>query len=147
MGVNGGGAGGLTTLRVPIRTLGGTVFEETMSEMKLAVMPMMAMREMPWRARTTVKVAPRAPYCGAGIMVGFAKERFAKFVFIRSAFGKLWFAVRLRKSEDCSVSEFRDVRIVVWKVARWDIESIDGREGVLSKQSDRDMYRYDMRFM
>lgn len=94
-----------------------------------------------------VKVAPRAPYCGAGIMVGFNKERFAKFVFIRSAFGKLRFAVRLKKSEDCSLSEFRVVKIVVWKVARWDIESIDGRERMLSKQSDRDIYRYGMRLV
>lgn len=59
---------GLTTLRVPIRTWGGAWFEETISAMKLAVMPMIAMREMACIPRTTVKVAPRAPNAGPGIL-------------------------------------------------------------------------------
>lgn len=36
--------------------------------MKFEVMPMMAMRQTDWRARTTVNVAPRAPNCGPGIL-------------------------------------------------------------------------------
>lgn len=56
------------TLRVPIRTCGGAWFADTISAMKLAVMPMMAMREMTCMPRTTVKVAPRAPNCGPGIL-------------------------------------------------------------------------------
>lgn len=51
----------LTTLRVPTRTLGGELSAETISWMKLAVMPMMEMRQMACMPRTTVKVAPRAP--------------------------------------------------------------------------------------
>ena len=67
--VAGGGRGkGHTTLRVPTRTGGGVRWELTISEMKLAVMPMMPIREMTWRPRTTVKVVPRAPYFGAGIL-------------------------------------------------------------------------------
>lgn len=66
--------GRLTTLRVPTRTFGGAVAAATISATKLAVMPMMEMRQMTCIARTTVKVAPRAPYLGAGMLsseVGF----------------------------------------------------------------------------
>jgi hypothetical protein len=51
----------LTTLRVPTRTLGGELLAPTISAMKLAVIPMMAMSDMACIPRTTVKVAPRAP--------------------------------------------------------------------------------------
>jgi hypothetical protein len=56
-----GGREGLTTLRVPISTCGGAWSAVTISEMKFEVIPMIAMREMDCRVRTTVKVAPRAP--------------------------------------------------------------------------------------
>lgn len=52
---------GLTTLRVPIRTLGGMLSAETISEMKFAVMPIMEMRHTACIPRTTVNVIPRAP--------------------------------------------------------------------------------------
>lgn len=39
---------------VPIRTLGGLVLEDTIWAIKFAVMPMMEMREIPWRPRATV---------------------------------------------------------------------------------------------
>lgn len=58
----------LTTLRVPIRTEGGFWSSLTIWSMKFEVMPMMAMRETNCMARTTVKVAPRAPNCGPGMM-------------------------------------------------------------------------------
>ena len=51
----------LTTLRVPISTLGGFWSATTISETKLEEMPIMVMREMACMARTTVKVAPKAP--------------------------------------------------------------------------------------
>ena len=54
-------ARGHTTLRVPIRTWGGAWLAETISAMKFEVIPIMVMRQMACRARTTVKVAPRAP--------------------------------------------------------------------------------------
>jgi len=46
-------------------TWGGTWSADTISAMKLAVMPMMVMREMACMPLTTVKVAPRAPKLGA----------------------------------------------------------------------------------
>ena len=52
---------GRTTLRVPISTFGGAWSAVTISEMKFEVMPMMVIREMACMARTTMKVAPRAP--------------------------------------------------------------------------------------
>jgi hypothetical protein len=42
-------------------TFGGDWSDVTISEMKLAVMPMMLMRAMASIALTTMKVAPRAP--------------------------------------------------------------------------------------
>jgi hypothetical protein len=39
--------------------------------MKFAVIPIMEMRQMACMARTTVKDAPRAPNCGAGILTGW----------------------------------------------------------------------------
>jgi len=56
------------TLRVPTRTGGGVWLTDTISETKLAVMPMMEMRETACIPLTTVKVAPRAPNCGPGIL-------------------------------------------------------------------------------
>jgi hypothetical protein len=41
----------LTTVIVPMKTLGGVAFLETISAMKLAVRPMMAMREQAWTIR------------------------------------------------------------------------------------------------
>jgi hypothetical protein len=64
----------LTTLRVPTSTLGGVFPALTMSEMKLAVMPMMEMRETACMPLTTVKVAPRAP-CVGGAMMNDLKDR------------------------------------------------------------------------
>lgn len=52
----------LTTVIVPMKTLGGVAFLETISAMKLAVRPMMAMREQAWTIRAIWKVAPSAPY-------------------------------------------------------------------------------------
>jgi hypothetical protein len=57
----------LTTLRVPTSTFGGAFSAATISEMKLAVMPMMEMRDTACMPLTTVKVAPRAPKVGAGM--------------------------------------------------------------------------------
>jgi hypothetical protein len=57
-----------TTLSVPTRTGGGVWLTDTISETKLAVMPMMEMSEMACIPRTTVKVAPRAPKFGPGIL-------------------------------------------------------------------------------
>jgi hypothetical protein len=51
----------LTTLSVPIRTLGGVLSAETISEMKFAVMPIIEMRQTACMPRTTVNVIPRAP--------------------------------------------------------------------------------------
>ena len=51
----------LTTLRVPIRTLGGVLSAETISEMKFAVMPIMEIRQTACMPRTTVNVIPSAP--------------------------------------------------------------------------------------
>lgn len=70
-----------TTLRVPTRTGGGVWLTDTISATKLAVMPMMEMRETACIPLTTVKVAPRAPNCGPGILneflviFGFGLER------------------------------------------------------------------------
>jgi len=58
------------TLRVPIRTRGGDWFADTISAMKFAVIPIMAMRETASIPRTTVKVAPRAPNAGPCIFAG-----------------------------------------------------------------------------
>jgi hypothetical protein len=58
----------LTTLRVPMRTLKGDWSAATISAMKLALSPMMVIREMACIARTTVKVAPRAPMFAFAIM-------------------------------------------------------------------------------
>lgn len=54
-------------------TLGGDCLDETISEMKFAVMPMIAIREIASMARTTVKVAPRAPKL-EGIVEGGREE-------------------------------------------------------------------------
>ncbi len=51
----------LTTLSVPTRTFGGEVLLDTISEMKFAVIPIIAMRDTAWSMRTILKVAPRAP--------------------------------------------------------------------------------------
>lgn len=51
----------LTTLIVPIRMFGGVASLLTIDEMKLAVMPMIAMSEHIWKMRASWKVAPRAP--------------------------------------------------------------------------------------
>lgn len=64
---------GLTTLRVPTMTEGGAWFTDTISEMKLAVMPMMAMRDTACMPRTTVKVMPRAPKFGPCILAEEAR--------------------------------------------------------------------------
>jgi hypothetical protein len=40
-----------TTLIVPITMFGGVAFVETMTEMKFAVMPIMAIREQAWKRR------------------------------------------------------------------------------------------------
>lgn len=51
-----------TTVIVPMKTLGGVAFLETISAMKLAVRPMMAMREQACTIRAIWKVAPSTPY-------------------------------------------------------------------------------------
>lgn len=74
-------------------------------------------------------------------MAGFRKERVEILVLIRRAFGKLLIlAVRLRRSEEYTVSgpfirDRRRIETVVWRKLA-DIESIDQRESVLSKQSE-----------
>lgn len=52
-----------------MRTLGGVVLLATISAMKFAVIPMIAMSEAVCMPRTTVKVAPRAPKFGPGIVI------------------------------------------------------------------------------
>ena len=66
----------------------------TISAMKFALIPMMAMREMASMARTTVKVAPRAPkfapcILAAGVEVEgvFGTENFE--TFLSSAFAAI----------------------------------------------------------
>lgn len=46
---------------VPIRRFGGVALAEMIEEMNLAVIPIMAIREMLWKRRAIWKVAPRAP--------------------------------------------------------------------------------------
>lgn len=55
------GDGRLTTLIVPIRRFGGVALAAMIEEMNLAVIPIMAIREMLWKRRAIWKVAPRAP--------------------------------------------------------------------------------------
>lgn len=55
---------GLTTVSAPINSEGGLRSTAAISLMKLATMPMMAMRETSWHARMTVNVMPRAPSFG-----------------------------------------------------------------------------------
>lgn len=43
----------LTTLMTPMRMLGGVLSSLTMDEMKLAVMPMIAMSEHVWKMRAS----------------------------------------------------------------------------------------------
>ena len=50
-----------TTLSVPTSTVGGSTFAEIISEIKLLVMPIMAIRDAPCMSRAILKVAPRAP--------------------------------------------------------------------------------------
>ena len=83
---------GRTTLSVPTRTLGGVVFAETISEMKLAVMPMAAIKEQAWRIRDTLKLAPRAPS-------GPAMMRWMSFAGFRGKSGRNWRAVVDIRSE------------------------------------------------
>lgn len=49
-------------LNVPMTTDGGVALAATICEMKLDVMPMMAIMLAACRARVTLKVAPRAPF-------------------------------------------------------------------------------------
>lgn len=58
----------LTTLSVPTRTEGGFWFDETISEIKFAVMPMIDMSDTTCKPRMTVKLAPRAPNPGPCIL-------------------------------------------------------------------------------
>lgn len=55
---------GRTMVIVPMKMAGGVASLSTISAMKLAVRPMMAMRQHAWMMRATWKVAPRAPYLG-----------------------------------------------------------------------------------
>jgi hypothetical protein len=64
---------------VPTRTFGGVLLAVTISEMKLAVMPMMAISDTACMPRTTVKVAPRAPWFGIG-MVNIGLKMMVKVV-------------------------------------------------------------------
>lgn len=57
----------LTTLSVPISTSGGETSLDTICEIKLAVMPITAIRHTACRTRTALKVAPRAPWLGRSI--------------------------------------------------------------------------------
>ena len=47
-----------------MRSDGGVAPALTISEMKLAVIPMTAIMETIWRARVALKVAPRTPWSG-----------------------------------------------------------------------------------
>lgn len=55
------GKQGLTTLSVPMRRFGGVALAVMMVEMNLDVIPIMAIREIPWKRRASWKVAPKAP--------------------------------------------------------------------------------------
>ena len=63
-------------------TFGGDCFDDTISEMKLAVIPMMLIREMASIALTAVKVAPRAPK-----LEGIVEGRRGWFAFTRDCPG------------------------------------------------------------
>lgn len=49
------------TLKVPTSSLDGVSLVVTVSETKLAAIPIQARRHMTWSPRTILKVAPRAP--------------------------------------------------------------------------------------
>lgn len=69
------GEGIRTTLRVPTSSLGGETLVSTISEMKLEVMPMIAMRQAACMPLITVKVAPSAPKFGPCMMdCGFVER-------------------------------------------------------------------------
>ena len=57
----GGAVTMLTTLRVPTRTSDGISLAEIISEIKLAVIPMMPIMQTAWKSLAHLKVAPRAP--------------------------------------------------------------------------------------
>ena len=59
-----------TTLRVPTSTVGGSTLAEIISEMKLLVMPMMAIMDAACMRRVILKVAPRAPEAAMTTEVG-----------------------------------------------------------------------------
>lgn len=44
-----------------MRIFGGVALFETMEEMNLAVMPIIAISEQNWKSRASFNVAPRAP--------------------------------------------------------------------------------------
>ena len=64
----------LTTVIVPINTSGGVRLFDTISEIKLAVMPMIAMSEHAWKTRASWRAAPRAPYWGVCISKDYTVE-------------------------------------------------------------------------
>lgn len=47
---------------VPMKMAGGVASLETISAMKFAVSPIMAMSEQSWMMRAQTKVAPRSPW-------------------------------------------------------------------------------------
>ena len=72
---------GLTTLIIPIKTLGGVAFAEMISEMKCAVSPVMVIRLIPWKRRERWKVAPRAPWvCIFFLMLGWVELGFVLYL-------------------------------------------------------------------
>jgi hypothetical protein len=63
-----------------MRTCGGDWSVETVSAIKFALIPIMAMSEMACMPLTTSKVTPRAPSCGRGILEGVGEGLEAEVV-------------------------------------------------------------------
>lgn len=62
----------LTMASVPMISFGGSTFDDTISETKLAVIPTIAIMDIRDSPRTSTKVFARgaAPYSGIGMFVG-----------------------------------------------------------------------------
>ena len=78
-----------TTVRVPTSTLGGVLSAEIISEMKLAVMPIIPVRQTTCRMRVTVNVAPRAPFFWLGMLIATRDEPLGNMIEIEGT-GQDW---------------------------------------------------------
>ena len=70
-----------TMLRVPTSTVGGSTLAEIISEMKLLVMPMIAIIDAPCMRRVILNVAPRAPEAAIMKFDGDYLRKVSRIVF------------------------------------------------------------------